>query len=151
MADDVRGITVVDVEVSNNAWWDDAFQFGVQGDTSWSFNGVTFLLDIKVIQSDANAVLSLSSPGTITVVDTVQRILQMNVTDKAMRAVLLTTDVTALPIGWVVPAGTTQPGANGTLFGRYEYDLIMVTTSTGQRDMLMQGDFVMKRGVTVED
>lgn len=126
MASEKQVCARVEIVILNNAWWVDAFQFGVTGDTSWSFAGVTFLLDVKVNATDAIALLALNTGnGTIITSDIVQRILQMNVNDHAIRSAL--------------PAGD------------YVYDLIMVTTATGQRDPLMAGPLHVVVGPTVED
>lgn len=130
----VTAVTVVNIAIENNAWWDDSFQFGTLGDTSWSFVGKKFLLDIKVNAADTVPVLSLNStPGnTILVTDTTQRILTMNVTDLAIRAAL-------------------SPTGGALSNGSYNYDLIMVDNVSGQRDMLMKGTLTVLQGVTYED
>lgn len=120
-------VAIVDIELANNVYWDDAFQYGKIGDTSWSFTGKSFLLDMKVNKSDATAVLSLSSGAAqIVVDDAVQRILHFFVSDHVIRAAL-------------------------TPCQRYFYDLIMVDSVTGQRDALMRGEICVAQGVTIED
>jgi hypothetical protein len=122
----------VNFAIANNVWWDDALQFGVAGDTSWSFTGKSFLLDIKRTRSDASPLLSVNSTGGKIVVDDVAlRILHFLVDDHTIRASL---PVTECPTG--LP---------------YVYDLVMVDTGTGQRDLLMHGTIEVKQGVTVED
>lgn len=117
-----RPLTRVDIEVQNNVWWDDAFQFGDPLDQTWTFTGVSFYLAVKSDPEASTVLLSCSSvAGTIVVADPINRILNMLVTDEAMSAAL-------------VP-------------GHYVYDLIMVQTS-GQTDGLMYGSLVMKQGVT---
>lgn len=136
----VPGVSRVDIEISNNVWWDDPFQFGQPTDTSWSFTGCSFLLDVKIKSSDAVALLSLTSVGgTIVVDDAVARILHINATDHVIRAALppMTDPVTFT--------------AEGPEVGHYVYDLIMVTNATGERDMLMTGTLKVAQGVTIED
>jgi len=119
-----RGITTVDFAIALNRWWSDALQFGLPDDTTWSFTGMSFLMDLKVHSSDTIPVLSLSSAaGSIVVDDPVKRILHFNVTDVALRAVL--------------QAGT-----------EYHYDLIMVNGVTGERDALCAGHVKVQSGVT---
>ncbi len=115
----------VDIDITNNAYWDDQFQFGVLGDTSWSFTGCSFLLDVKPLPSTGPASLSLSSAAaTIVVDDPIGRVLHFYVPD--------TTIIAQLPVGM------------------YYYDLIMVAAS-GQRDPLMWGKLKVIQGVTFED
>lgn len=133
----VRTTAIVDIQISNNVWWTDAFQFGCTAvgpeccladvDTSWSFTSKTFLLDIKASNSDSAALLSLSTANNrITVTDAANRILQFSVTDLVIRAAL-------------VP-------------GQYPYDLVMVDPILGgQRTLLMQGTLTVTQGVTIED
>ena len=115
----------VDVVTPDNATWTDAFQFGVLGDTSWSFTGQSFRLDIKGnIYTQTAALLSLLSSGAqIVVLDPVARILQMNVPEATLT-------------GALVP-------------GEYQYDLIMFDTSVPPiRIPLMYGKFHLTHGVT---
>ena len=122
----VHGVTRVNIEIRNNVYWDDAFQFGMPDDFTWSFTGKSFLLDVKAKSSDASALLALSSTGgTIIVDDVSHRRLHMYVTDASIRA--------TLPIGC------------------YVYDLVMVDNSTGERDALMYGTLSVVQGVTGED
>lgn len=123
----MRGITKVEIEIQTNVYWDDAFQFGMPDDQTWNFNGMSFLLDLKLHRTDGTAALSLSSAaGSIVVDDPIARILHVYVTDHALRAAL-------------------QPNTC------YVFDLIMVNSATGQRDALMYGDVKVDYGVTVED
>lgn len=123
----MRGVTKVEIEIQSNVFWDDAFQFGLADDQTWNFNGMSFLLDLKLHRSDTNPVLSLSSAaGSIVVTDPINRILNMYVTDHALRAALTPNTC-------------------------YEYDLIMSNNSTGQRDCLMYGTVKFDYGVTIED
>lgn len=115
----------VDVVTPDNATWTDAFQFGIQGDTSWSFTGMAFRLDIKGNKfTQTAALLSLTSAaGQIVVLDPVQRILQLNVSEATLT-------------GGLVP-------------GEYVYDLIMFDTSVPPiRTPLMYGEFKLVHGVT---
>jgi hypothetical protein len=123
----MRGITKVEIVIQSNVYWDDAFQFGLASDQTWNFVGMSFLLDLKLHRSDTTPVLSLSSAaGTIVVSDPINRILNMFVSDHALRAAL-------------------TPNTS------YEYDLIMVNNVTGQRDCLMYGTVKFDYGVTIED
>lgn len=114
--------TRVDFLVANNVTWDDALQFGYPDDQTWSFSGATFLLGVKTCPTDALPLVEYSSAGgTITVVDPVLRILQMNVADTNIQL--------NLPLGV------------------YVYDLIMVSGS-GNRDALCAGNLEITQGVT---
>lgn len=119
----------VTFSIKNNAWFLNAFRFGVVGDTSWSFTGKHFLCDLKSDPSVPKPDLSLSStapsPATIIVLDAVARVLQFNVTDLVVRAKL-------------------QPGP-------YQYDLMMCDTITGERDTLMSGTITVEQGITLGD
>ena len=118
----------VNFPIRNNAWWLTAFQFGIAGDTSWSFTHKHFLCDLKGDPTQSTpdfATSSIESPPTILVLDEVQRILQFYVTDLQIRAVL-----------------QVQP---------YNYDLIMVDDITGERDSLMFGIITVTQGITLED
>ena len=123
-----RTVSQVNLVVPNNVWWTDAFQFGVVGDTSWSFAHMYFLCDLKADPPQALADLPLSSeasPPTILVLDEINRILQFEVTDLVLRAALV-----------------VQP---------YSYDLVMVNATTGERDLLMIGTITVTQGITIED
>src|SRR5258707_11742195 len=72
----------VDFKISNDATWNDAIQFGPLADgTAWTFPaGSTWLMDVKRNRFDASPLLQLSvTNGRITVIDSVQRIIQFNV------------------------------------------------------------------------
>lgn len=115
----------IDIVTPDNATWTDAFQFGVTGDTSWSFAGQSFRLDIKGNKfTQPAALLSLTSgAGQLVVLDPVQRLLQMNVPEATLT-------------GALVP-------------GEYQYDLIMFDGSTPSiRIALMYGNFKLVHGVT---
>jgi hypothetical protein len=115
----------VDIVTPDNTTWTDAFQFGIQGDTSWSFTGQSFRLDIKGNKyTQSVALLSLlSAAGQLVVQDPVQRILQMNVPEATLT-------------GSLVP-------------GEYQYDLIMFDASVPPiRIALMYGNFKLVHGVS---
>jgi hypothetical protein len=114
----------VDIVTSTNVTWLDAFQFGTPGDTSWSFSGQNFRLDIKGNKDQTVPLLSLTSgAGQIVVSDNVNRILHMNVPESTIVAVL-------------VP-------------GRYLYDLIMFDAAVpANRVALMHGQFRLSEGIT---
>ena len=115
----------VDIVTPDNTTWTDAFQFGIQGDTSWSFTSQNFRLDIKGNKyTQAVALLSLTSgAGQLVVQDPVQRILQMNVPELTLTTAL-------------VP-------------GEYQYDLIMYDGSAPPvRIALMYGEFKLVHGVS---
>lgn len=117
------------ISILNNAWFNNAFQYGVVGDTSWSFTGKEFLCDLKSDIDNVTPELSLASdsqsPPTILVLDPVLRILQFNVTDLVIRA--------SLPVG------------------PYQYDLVMSDILTGERDVLMSGVITVVQGVTLTE
>jgi hypothetical protein len=117
---------LVDIEILNNGTWIDAFQFGTVGDTSWSFTGQNFRLDIKGNRDQAVPLLSLLSTGgtpQIIVDDAVQRILHVNVTDTVI--------TTNLPPG------------------EYVYDFVMFDGQTPPvRVPLMAGRIRVDQGIT---
>lgn len=116
----------VDLQVLDSGSFVDAFQFGTPGDTSWSFTGVTFNMDVKGSADDVSPLLSMSSGnGMIVVDDAVNRILHFNVSWSALEAALV-------------------PGC-------YVYDLIMIDGSTpAVRTPLMGGKLEIRHGVTQE-
>lgn len=115
---------VINIITSDNQSLIDAFQFGTVGDTSWSFTGQAFKMDIKASRDDLTPLLELTSAaGTIVIDDVVQRVLHLNVPDATIQA--------DLPCG------------------EYVYDLIMFDgSSPSVRVQLMQGKLIIKRGVT---
>lgn len=123
---DPRPLTKVDIAIDTNLWWTDAFQFGDPADFTWSLAGKNFFLSIK--QDDAGttpALLALTSAaGQIVVLDPVNRIIAMAVTDLVIRSAL------AAP-------------------NQYVYDLIMVDAVTGQTDGLMYGNLQVNTGITI--
>lgn len=118
----------VDMVISNNATWEDAFKFGVDGDTSWSFTGQSFVMDVKGTRDDPTALLSLSSgDNTIVVDDPVNRVLHFNVDDSLIAPALAVT-VDCEP---------------------YVYDLVMVDGSDNSRVVLMSGKVYVEQGITL--
>lgn len=122
---------IVNIIIQNNATWEDAFQFeppdtedGGTLDTSWSFTGQTFRLDVKTNATDTTPKLSMTTAnGQIVVDDPVQRILHFNVPDSFITA--------NLPVG------------------KYVYDLIMIDASNPPiRVALMSGTVTVNQGVT---
>lgn len=112
----------VDMEVRDSGDWSDAFQFGTVGDTSWSFSGCTFHMDVKGSTDDASPLFQLNSAnGRVVVDDPVQRILHFNAVKADIQAAL-------------VP-------------GRYVYDFVMIT-GAGVRTPLMYGHVKFKHGAT---
>ena len=83
----------VDMEITNNATWNDAIIFGVAGDTSWNFSGQNFRLDVKGNKDQPAALLTISTGlATIVVDDINQRILHFNVQDTVIAAALVPGD-----------------------------------------------------------
>ncbi len=112
----------VDMKVYNNATWNDAFQFGTTGDTSWSFTGKTFSMDVKRDKYDDVALFSLTTGnGRIVVDDVTERVLHFLVPDADFNAILLV--------------------------GEYVYDLIMIDGAS-VRTRLMHGEIHVKQGET---
>jgi|SRR5712664_1362420 len=114
----------VDIVAPNNATLMDAFQFGTAGDTSWSFTGQSFIMEVKASSDDPTGIATFStSGGTVITDDVVQRILHLNVPKATILA--------SLPVG------------------AYVYDLVMFDASVPPvRVLLMQGNFIVTQGVT---
>lgn len=114
----------VDLVAQNNATWNDAFQFGDEDDTTWSFTGMTFMMDVKDNVYSTTARLALTSgAGEIVVDDEAKRVLHLNVTDTTIKSDL--------------PPAT------------YVYDLIMLDGSTPPvRVALMHGTVTVTQGAT---
>lgn len=129
-------VAFVEFSIPNNAWWQDALQFGDPTDTSWSFTNVTLLMDIKVNATDSVPLMALSSANADMVIDdAVLRIMHMTISDTRIRANLPVTSCTSNPT-----------------VGPYVYDLIMVDNNNGgARTLLMQGKIEVEQGVTIED
>lgn len=112
----------VTISTAINASFSDAFQFGLDTDTTWTFSNKTFRMDVKADVEDADALLTFSSGGGEIVVDDVAlRILHFNV-----------------PMSIIQDA--VPPGP-------YVYDLIM-TDDSDVRTPLMHGKFWVVDGVT---
>lgn len=116
----------VNLAVQDNGTWQDAFQFGDEDDTTWSFTGKSFHMDVKASSDDVDPLFSLTtSNGQIVVDDVTLRVLHLNVTETALRA--------ALPPG------------------EYVYDLVMIDTSNPPiRVPLMRGHVKVRHGVTLD-
>jgi hypothetical protein len=112
---------VVNMTVANNVTWADALQFGVDGDTSWSFNNKTFKLEVKASRDDVTPLLTLTSPTQIVVDDATLRVLHFNVDPATVN-------------------GALAPG-------KYVYDFIMVDDNN-VKTMLMAGHVLVVPGVT---
>lgn len=111
----------VDISVSNNESFNEAFQFDDETVTYWDFNDKTFRMDIKGNFEQLTPLLSITSPTQITVDDATLRIIHFNVPDTDLLAAL-------------VP-------------GSYVYDLIM-TDAGDVKTQLMHGVFNFAIGVT---
>lgn len=115
----------VDIYASNNVTLQDAFQFDDATDTSWSFTGMTFEMEIKASREDTVALLTLTSGASeIVVDDEALRILHLNVDPASLQA--------ALPCG------------------EYVYDLVMIdpAPTPDVLTQLMYGRLFLKQGVT---
>jgi len=113
---------VVNIAIDNNDTWADAFQFGETGDTSWSFAGCTFHMDVKASADDTAALFSLTTANSrIVVDDAVTRILHFNAANSDFNTILLP--------------------------GEYVYDLVMIDGSS-IRTTLMGGRLCVYQGVT---
>lgn len=126
----------VDIVVSNNATFNDSFQFdppwppgitgatGVTG-TNWTFVGQNFRMDVKGNKfTQPNPLASFTSvAGQIVVDDPIQRVLHFNVPESVVQASLI-------------------PGS-------YQYDFIMYDGSNPPiRVQLMHGSFRVDEGIT---
>lgn len=116
----------VRIKTPDNVTFEDAFRFGTEGDTTWSFTGQSFRMDIKGNREDTDPLISFTSDaGEIIVDDPITRVLHFFVSDTALRAAL-------------VP-------------GKYFYDLIMIgEPGPGiiPRVALMHGTFELTHGIT---
>jgi hypothetical protein len=111
----------VDLWTDNNVTWIDAFQFGKEGDTTWSFHDKAFELDIQLSPYDTVPLMSLTTANGRIVVDS-----------ETMRV-----------LHFDVPAADIQAALRP---GEYVYDLVMVDGST--RIQLMHGTLEVVQGVT---
>lgn len=116
--------SIVNIATGDNVTLQDAFRFGVLGDTTWSFTGQSFRMEVKASRDDAVALAAWTSgAGQIVVDDAVQRVLHLNVSEAAIQA--------ALPVA------------------DYVYDLVMISSDpTPVRVQLMQGTLSIGKGVT---
>lgn len=114
----------VDIEIVNNATWEDAFIFGEPEDAAWTLSNQNFRVDVKGSKDQAVALLTLTTAnGRIVVDDVVQRVIHFNVPDADVQANLLP--------------------------GDYVYDLIMIDNSNpAVRVALMHGKLKVRQGVT---
>lgn len=143
----------VDIVTANNVTWTDSFQFDPPGVTgqppppywpqgatgpTWTFAGQSFRMDIKPYVDGPTALLSIDSgraPNVqaITVIDSVNRILAMNVPESTI-------------VGTTMATGCT--GA-GLIPGNYVYDFVMYDAENPSvRTMLMRGVFTLQQGIT---
>lgn len=117
---------IVNMTVYNNVTWQDAFRFGEEDDTTWSFTGQKFILEVKGNSNDSTVLLELKSDdGEIVVDDAVERILHLN-------------------LGYVALAAALK-------VGEYVYDLVMYDAAVPSvRVMLMRGKVFVKQGISGE-
>lgn len=114
----------VDLCISNNATWMDAFQFGTPDDITWTLMGQNFELDVQRSAYDLVPLLHMSTTsGQIIVDDVAQRVIHFNVNPAVIQSSL-------------------KPGG-------YIYDLVMVDASSPSiRVPLMHGGLIVAQGVT---
>jgi hypothetical protein len=112
------------MDISNNATWQDAVQFGDPTDTTWNLVGQNFIMDVKGNKDDPTPLLTLSTAnGTIVIADTIQRVIYMNVDEDTIEA--------ALGVGC------------------YVYDCIMFDTHNPPvRVQIMHGKVTVSQGIT---
>jgi len=109
----------VNIYISDNATFQDAFQFTIPNGYQIGTN--TWEMGVKASRDDvANLALFTSAAGQITIADPVNNIINMNVPDTTIQSEL--------------PCGT------------YDYDLIMTQGSV--RTQMMQGKLIVKHGVS---
>ena len=124
---DVRPLTRVDLTLQNNLWWSDNFQFGEPTDFTWNLSNANLYLNVTTEPIGQNPVLLQCSTalGNILIVDPVNRVVAMNVSDIAMRAAL------------------------GTPPAEFVYDMVMQDKTTGVIEGLMYGEIDWHSGVTI--
>jgi len=112
------------MSIDNNGTWQDAFQFGTPGDTTWTLTGQTFLLEVKITRFDASPLLTLTTANNRIVTDDAnQRVIHLNVDPVTLQA--------ALPNG------------------KYVYDLLMIDASNPAIKVpLMHGHLNVGQGVS---
>jgi hypothetical protein len=109
--------------IDNNGTWSDAFQFGEEGDTTWTLDNQGFEVDVQRNPYDTVPLLQMSTAnGRIVIDDVIQRVIHFNVTPGDIQAAL-------------------QPGT-------YVYDLVMIDQNTNVRVPLMHGTLTVSQGVT---
>jgi hypothetical protein len=116
--------SLVDLQISNNVTWMDAFQFGTPDNTTWTLDGQTFELDVQRNPFDLVPLLHLDSAGgRIIIDDKAQRVIHFNVAPVDIQASL-------------------SPGV-------YIYDLVMIDASSPPlRVQLMYGMLKVGQGIT---
>jgi|SRR5580658_1156095 hypothetical protein len=115
----------VNMTIQNNQTWQDAFQLGTPGDTSWSFVNQNFRVDLKADPLSPQPLLTCTSVnGYIVVDDPINRVLNFNVPES------------------VFAAANMVPGL-------YHYDLIMYDNSSPPiRVPLMRGKLRIQLGIS---
>jgi hypothetical protein len=141
----------VDLATSNNATWQDAFQFDPTGSTgaptpnfwppgstgpNWTLTP-NHLITIKGNRLQTVPLMTIDSGKTgcqlIVIDDAINRILHTNVSDMVLTGVV---------------TGTTGATGQGLIPGTYVYDWIMYDNSVPPiRTALMHGKFVLSDGV----
>lgn len=113
----------VDIFISDNATFQDAFQFVPPVGGTLSLTGMTFEMSVKASNDDVTPLVTFTSPTQITVVDVVACTIHMNVADTVIQ--------------------TSLPAAE------YTYDLIMYDGSIPPiRTQMMYGNLFVSHGVT---
>lgn len=114
---------IVNIVTADNVTLSDAFQFGTVGDTTWSFTGMSFRMEVKASRDDVTPLAVFVSPTQIVIDDVVQRVLHLNVPDATIQS--------ELPVA------------------SYVYDFLMIDGSVPPvRTMLMQGRITVQKGVS---
>lgn len=115
---------IVNIFTADNVTLQDAFRYGITGDTTWSFTGMSFEMEVKASRDDVTPLVTWTSGGGQIVVDSaVQRVLHLNVPKSAIQA--------ALPVA------------------EYVYDFLMISADVPPvRTMLMQGKITIRKGVS---
>lgn len=125
-----RTAAIVEMVISDNATWDDAFQFGDEDDTTWTFDNQSFSMDVKTSSDETEVLLALTTAnGRIVVDDTDLRILHFHVPDTDVQDTIPFID---------------DDGCSNS----YVYDLIMTDDDSGDRLQLMTGKVRVTHGIT---
>lgn len=121
-----RTVARVDMEIQDNATWQDAFQFGLDGDTTWDLIGESFIMEVKGDRDSPIPLLTLSTGnGRIVVADVVLRVIYFDVEPADIRQNIPVQD------------------------DCYVYDLVMYNTDVPPRRVaLMSGKVKVCQGVT---